>query len=110
MSMKNLLANEIILFGIHFLICPPQKSGLLLLSVRRMFLRIFLLFRSLAKQLILLDGEFVLEHWKSSGLNVPSAVKRGIYTITKDLVIKSLGKLHPDDAFCLHESIRLWLC
>ncbi len=30
----------------------------------------------------LLPGEFVLTDWAAAGLNVPTAVKRGIYTIT----------------------------
>ena len=31
----------------------------------------------------LLTGEFVLGEWKTSGLNVASAVKRGLFTIMK---------------------------
>ncbi len=29
----------------------------------------------------LLPGEFILVEWQAAGLNVPSAVKRGIYTV-----------------------------
>ena len=37
----------------------------------------------------LLPGEFVLTDWKAAGLNVPSAVKRGLYTVHQGLAIKS---------------------
>jgi len=29
----------------------------------------------------LLSGEFILSDWRNPGLNVPTAVKRGLYTI-----------------------------
>jgi len=31
----------------------------------------------------LLDGEFVLSNWAAAGLNVVTAVKRGIYTVNR---------------------------
>ncbi len=34
----------------------------------------------------LLPGEFLLKFWKQAGLNVPTAVKRGIYTIDQRLI------------------------
>lgn len=37
----------------------------------------------------LLDGEFVLDDWAAAGLNVVTAVKRGIYTVNGSLVIKT---------------------
>src|SRR5437868_5194127 len=36
----------------------------------------------------LLAGEFVLAEWKKAGLNLKTAVKRGIYTIKETLVSK----------------------
>ena len=36
----------------------------------------------------LLDGEFVLTDWRTTGLNVASAAKRGLYTVHQSLVIK----------------------
>src|SRR2546423_2097531 len=36
----------------------------------------------------LLAGEFVINDWKGVGLNVVSAVKRGLFTIHQNLVIK----------------------
>ena len=41
----------------------------------------------------LLSGEFILDEWKAAGLNVETAVKRGIYTIKETLVRKRIGKL-----------------
>ncbi len=57
----------------------------------------------------LLAGEFVLADWKAAGLNVPSAVKRGIYTVHQSLVMKSIGKLSDADASSLENSLREWL-
>ena len=57
----------------------------------------------------LLSGEFTLNNWKSSGLNVESAVKRGIFTIHEKLVLKSVGSITNDDAAALEESLRGWL-
>jgi mRNA interferase MazF len=57
----------------------------------------------------LLIGEFVLTDWKAAGLNVPSAAKRGIYTVNQGLVLKSIGKLSDTDASSLEDSLRNWL-
>ena len=57
----------------------------------------------------LLPGEFVLTDWTAAGLNVISAVKRGIFTIHESLVIKSIGTLTASDIAELDESLRNWL-
>jgi mRNA interferase MazF len=57
----------------------------------------------------LLAGEFVLQHWQQAGLNVPSAVKRGLYTVEESLIVKTVGQLAPDDAQTLDQSLRDWL-
>ncbi len=57
----------------------------------------------------LLSGEFILSEWRNSGLNVPTAVKRGLYTIDRGLILKSLGRLSLDDAHQLEGSLRRWL-
>jgi mRNA interferase MazF len=57
----------------------------------------------------LLSGEFVLTNWKQAGLNVVTAVKRGIYTINENLVIKSVGQLTRHDSETLEKSLRAWL-
>ena len=57
----------------------------------------------------LLAGEFVLADWKGAGLNVASAVKRGLYTVHQGLVIKSIGSLSAPDSGSLDTSLRGWL-
>ena len=57
----------------------------------------------------LLAGEFVLGEWKSSGLNVASAVKRGVFTIHESLIVKSVGTLSKSDAGRVNDSLRGWL-
>ncbi len=57
----------------------------------------------------LLAGEFVLADWAAAGLNVPTAVKRGLYTVHESLVIKLIGKLTQPDADQLERSLRDWL-
>ncbi len=54
-------------------------------------------------------GEFVLADWQAAGLNLPSAVKRGLYTIHRSLVLKSVGQLSPRDSAQLEQSLRAWL-
>ena len=57
----------------------------------------------------LLAGEFVLAEWEAAGLNVETAVKRGIYTIKQTLVRQRLGKLADADAEQLEKSLSDWL-
>lgn len=57
----------------------------------------------------LLDGEFVLSDWAVAGLNVVTAVKRGIYTVNRSLVIKTVGKLADINIERLEQSLRVWL-
>jgi len=54
-------------------------------------------------------GEFVLADWAAAGLNVPSAVKRGIYTVHSSLILKLVGQLSPRDSQDLERSLRGWL-
>ncbi|MBW4655958.1 MAG: type II toxin-antitoxin system PemK/MazF family toxin [Kaiparowitsia implicata GSE-PSE-MK54-09C] len=57
----------------------------------------------------LLVGEFVLSEWVAAGLNVATAVKRGVYTVHESLVIKVIGQLVKVDAEQLEQSLRGWL-
>jgi mRNA interferase MazF len=57
----------------------------------------------------LLVGEFVLSRWRAAGLNVPSAVKRGVYTVHSSLIVKKVGRLVTTDANQLENSLRTWL-
>jgi mRNA interferase MazF len=54
-------------------------------------------------------GEFALADWRDAGLHVPTAVKRGIYTVHASLILKPVGKLNPVDATTLEASLRHWL-
>jgi mRNA interferase MazF len=57
----------------------------------------------------LLPGEFVVMEWRAAGLNVPSAIKRGLYTVETSIVLKLLGQLAMEDANRLEISLRTWL-
>ena len=57
----------------------------------------------------LLGGEFVMKDWKGAGLNVVSAVKRGVFTIHQNLIIKTVGSISAQDASELERSLRAWL-
>ena len=56
----------------------------------------------------LLSGEFVLSEWQNSGLNVVTAIKRGVFTIHEKLVLKRVGELDGTDATDLEKSLREW--
>ncbi len=57
----------------------------------------------------ILSGEFVLSEWQNAGLNVPTAVKRGVFTIHEKLVLKVVGKMAYSDAKSLDKSLRGWI-
>jgi mRNA interferase MazF len=62
-----------------------------------------------SKTVSLLEGEFVLQNWEKAGLNVSSAVKRGLYTIHQNLILKSIGYLSPTDSQQVEQSLISWL-
>ena len=62
-----------------------------------------------SKTASLLAGEFVLADWQQAGLNVESAVKRGLYTVQQNLIVKTIGKLSAADQGALERSVRGWL-
>jgi mRNA interferase MazF len=57
----------------------------------------------------LLPGEFVLSDWAAAGLNVPTAVKRGLYTVHPSLIVKLVGNLKVQDMQQLEQALRGWL-
>ncbi len=57
----------------------------------------------------LLAGEFILDYWEKAGLNVPTPIKRGLYTIHEKLVVKAVGRLVEGDARRVETSLRGWL-
>ncbi len=62
-----------------------------------------------SKTTSLIAGEFPLADWTRAGLNVPTAVKRGLYTVHQDLVVKTVGRLSQRDTDRLQRSLREWL-
>jgi mRNA interferase MazF len=58
---------------------------------------------------MLLAGEFILAEWKKAGLNVPTAVKRGIYTVHESLIVKRIGSIIKPDIEAIDKSVREWL-
>ena len=57
----------------------------------------------------LLEGEFELSQWQAAGLNVPTAVKRGLYTVHETLVLRKVGSLAAGDMARLRHSLQSWL-
>jgi mRNA interferase MazF len=55
------------------------------------------------------SGEFILSDWAVAGLRVPTTVRRGLYTVRQNLVIKTVGRLSNNDARQLEGSLRDWL-
>ncbi len=51
----------------------------------------------------------MLAQWRKAGLNVETAVKRGIFTIHQRLILKTVGGLSNVDAEKLEGSLRDWL-
>ena len=54
-------------------------------------------------------SEFALSDWSAAGLNRPTAVKRGLFTIHESLVTVKIGSLSSPDAANLESSVRSWL-
>jgi mRNA interferase MazF len=64
-----------------------------------------------SKVVPLLAGEFVLADWQAAGLNVPSAVKRGLYTVDQRLIMKSIGNYRQQIAAVWNNHCALgWAC
>ena len=53
-----------------------------------------------------MEGEFVLKDWMAAGLNVPTAVKRGVYTVHQRLIVKTTGTFSTADAERLEHALR----
>jgi len=107
--MKNYFKYEIILVKYPFTDLSDTKvRPAVIISEDNTLLDVFIVPLT-SKTNKLLSDEFVLEYWKESGLNIPTAVKRGIYTISKKIIIKSIGKLKKKDANNLLISVKKWL-
>jgi mRNA interferase MazF len=57
----------------------------------------------------MVEGEFSLADWRNAGLNMASAVKRGLFTVHESFVLKRVGTLGANDTNRVNESLRSWL-
>ena len=107
--MPNYLKNNVILVRYPFSDLSNSKvRPAIVVSAKHISQDIFIVPLT-SKISSLLPGEFVLTEWKAAGLNVPSAVKRGVYTVEEKLVIKKIGKLQQVDFKKLEYSLKTWL-
>jgi mRNA interferase MazF len=109
MFMPNYLKNEIVLVRYPFSDLTNFKiRPAIAVNAPHISQDIFIVALT-SKTKSLLAGEFILSGWQSVGLNVETAVKRGIFTIHERLVLKTIGKLNDVDAESLEKSLREWL-
>ena len=54
-------------------------------------------------------GEFKLDDWQQAGLNVPTVLKRGVFTVNKSVILKTIGQLSSRDSEKLNHSLTAWL-
>lgn len=107
--MPNYLKNDVILVRYPFSDLSNAKVRPAIIVSTTHISRDILIVPLTSKVSSLLPGEFVLAEWKQAGLNVSTAVKRGIYTIEKKLVLKTIGKLQKTDVQKLEKSLKSWL-
>jgi mRNA interferase MazF len=107
--MPNYSRNEVVLVKFPFsdLAGAKIRPAVVVNSAHRS--QDLLLVALTSKTQSLLDGEFVLKDWAVAGLNVETAVKRGIFTIHEKLVTRSVGLLSISDAYETDKSLRGWL-
>lgn len=109
MSMPNYSKNNIILVQYPFSDLSSSKVRPAVVVSAPHVSQDILITPLTSKTGALLEGEFVLSEWSAAGLNVPTAVKRGLYTVHKNLIVKVIGKLADADAELLEQSLRCWL-
>ena len=107
--MPNFSKNEIVLVGYPFSDLSGVKVRPAVVLNASHISQDMLIVLLTCKTAGLLAGEFVLLEWGKSGLNIETAVKRGIYTINHSLVRKRLGRLDNLDAKRLEQSLKEWL-
>ncbi|MCH8872033.1 type II toxin-antitoxin system PemK/MazF family toxin [candidate division KSB1 bacterium] len=107
--MKNYFKNDVILVRYPFTDPPGSKvRPAVIVSTSHPSKDIFVVPLT-SKTQSLFEGEFLLEEWAEAGLNVPTAIKRGLYAINRKLILKKVGKLNAGDSGRLEESLRKWL-
>jgi mRNA interferase MazF len=109
MFMPNYLKNDIILVRYPFSDLSGSKvRPAVIVNAPHVSQDIFIVPLT-SKTTSLLMGEFVLLDWTGAGLNVETAVKRGLYTVQKSLIVANIGKLTAPDIKQLEQSLREWL-
>jgi mRNA interferase MazF len=107
--MPNYFANDVVLIRYPFSESSESKvRPAIIINAPHISKDIFIVPLT-SKTNALLPGEFVIEDWSSAGLNVVTAVKRGIYTVHEKLVIKKVGSLSEKDAEALKISLTSWI-
>jgi mRNA interferase MazF len=107
--MSNYSKNEVILVNYPFSDLSVSKvRPAIVVSAKHTSKDIFIVPLT-SKIETLLSGEFILTEWEEAGLNVSTAVKRGIYTIKGSLILKSIGKISESDATNLQNALKKWL-
>ncbi|MFQ5674542.1 MAG: type II toxin-antitoxin system PemK/MazF family toxin [bacterium] len=107
--MKNCFKNDIILVRYPFTDLPGSKvRPAVIVSASHPSKDVFVVPLT-SKTQSSFEGEFFLEEWAEAGLNVPTAIKRGLFTINQKLILKKVGKLNAGDSARLEASLRKWL-
>lgn len=107
--MPNYSRNDIVLVRFPFSDLTGSKVRPAVIVSGRHLSKDLIIVPLTSKTTSLLTGEFVLSDWTQAGLNVPSAVKRGIFTSHQNLVMKVVGRLSVADAERVEDSLRGWL-
>jgi mRNA interferase MazF len=106
--MPNFLKNEIVLVRYPFSDLTNSKvRPAVVVNAAHVSKDLFIVALT-SKTQSLMTGEFVLSEWRNAGLNVATAVKRGVFTIHEKLVLKTVGVLAATDAETLNKSLRGW--
>ncbi|MFH1050965.1 MAG: type II toxin-antitoxin system PemK/MazF family toxin [bacterium] len=107
--MKNYSRNEVILIKYPFSSLTDFKvRPAIIISTEHKSDNIIIV--PLTSKIInIYSDEFILKDWESTGLNVITAVKRGIFTIDSHLIIKRIGFLSNEDIDRLNKTILEWI-
>jgi len=53
-------------------------------------------------------NKVILIDWSKAGLNTATAVKRNVYTLHTQLILKTIGRLTRKDSQMLEHSLKQW--
>ncbi len=107
--MPNFLRNDVVLVRYPFSDLSAAKVRPAVVVNAPHLSRDLLIVPLTSRTNSLLPSEFLLSDWRGAGLNVPTAAKRGVFTIINALVMAKVGALASADAQNIERSRRLWL-